>query len=104
MKPDGTDRVQLTFQGSNYDPVWSPDGRRMAFVSEREGGRGGRNVFVMNADGSGEHSVTGSAGGDGPTWLPDGRRIAYASKRGGLWSLYSVNADGTGEIQLTEGR
>ena len=100
MKPDGSDRVQLTSQGSNYDPVWSPDGRRIAFISDREGER---HVFAMNADGSGELSVTGSGEWDGPTWSPDGRRIAYASKRGELWRLYSVNADGTGETQLTEG-
>jgi len=100
IKPNGSDRVQLTSQGSNYDPVWSPDGRRIAFVSDREGER---HLFVMNADGSGELSVTGSGEWDGPTWSPDGRRIAYASKRGELWRLYSVNADGTGETQLTEG-
>jgi len=114
MKPDGSGRVQLTFQGSNSDPVWSPDGRRITFVSDRQGER---QVFVMNADGSGQFRLTRSGEGRWPTWSPDGQRIVYAWKppvkpgmlaveREGadVWRLFSVNVDGTGEAQLTGGQ
>ena len=60
---------------NNY-PVWSPDGQRIAFISDREGDFG--NLWVMNADGSGaERLVRESHQHASPAWSPDGRRIAY---------------------------
>ena len=66
----GGDRVT-----NNY-PAWSPDGQRIAFISDRESDFG--NLWVMNADGSGaERLVNESAQHGSPAWSPDGRRIAY---------------------------
>src|SRR5262249_21128377 len=60
---------------NNY-PVWSPDGTRIAVISDREGDFG--NLWVMNADGSGaERPVAESYQHSSPAWSPDGRRIAY---------------------------
>jgi dipeptidyl aminopeptidase/acylaminoacyl peptidase len=60
---------------NNY-PVWSPDGKRIAVISDREGDFG--NLWVMNADGSGaERLVAESSQHASPAWSPDGRRIAY---------------------------
>ena len=81
-----------------YDgqPSWSPDGSRIAFASNREGNR---EIYVMNADGSGvtrltDHPQMGEAWG--PSWSPDGSRIALtlccAYKFPGI---YLMNADGS---------
>jgi dipeptidyl aminopeptidase/acylaminoacyl peptidase len=60
---------------NNY-PAWSPDGQRIAFISDREGDFG--NLWVMGADGNGTERLVGESYQHGsPAWSPDGRRIAY---------------------------
>ena len=100
--------VQLTRNRvPDYGAVWSPDGRRLAFVSARDGDD---EVFVMNADGTGVRQLTrNSRAADGapaldqaPAWSPDGRRIAFASTRdGGEAEVYRMDADGTDQVRLT---
>ena len=52
-------------------PVWSPDGRRIAFLSRRDGSK---EVYVVNADGSGQRRLTRDARFFAtPAWSPDGR-------------------------------
>jgi Tol biopolymer transport system component len=90
VRPDGTDRRILLAGATNtyYEsPAWSPDGRRLAYVSN-----GG--VFVMNADGSGARQLARSA--IAPAWSPDGRRLAFerygSDKISGIWV---IGSDGT---------
>ena len=64
-KSSGTDETQ---------PAFSPDGRSIAFRSERDGG----GIFVMKSDGTGVHRVADS--GYNPAWSPDGRQIVYAEE------------------------
>src|SRR5690242_12608064 len=65
----------------NYQPVASPDGRRIAFSRGLEGRS---DIFVMNRDGSGLVNLTHARGDDyDPMWSPDGRRIAFTSNRTG---------------------
>ena len=93
-------------------PAWSPDGRRIAFVSSRDRHQrmqpGLRtppersDIYVMNADGSRKRNLTrGSCERRLPTWSPDGRRIAFLRGRGLRGQLYVVNADGSGLRNLT---
>ena len=82
------------------DPVWSPDGRRIAFVRlDRRLG-----VYVVNVDGSGVRNLTPKPKGAAyaaPAWSPDGRKIAFASERDGNSEIYLMNADGSGQRSLT---
>ena len=81
-------------------PTWSPDGRRIAFGSDRDGNR---EIYVMNADGSGVTRLTDNDAIDsGPAWSPDGRRIAFSSTRDGSFEVYVMNADGSGVTRLTD--
>lgn len=75
---DGTNQRQLTFAGErNREPRWSPDGRQLAFVSDRVQGYSG--LFVMPVDGPGEpRELTRHRRLIGHlAWSPDGRFIAY---------------------------
>jgi dipeptidyl aminopeptidase/acylaminoacyl peptidase len=64
-------------------PRWSPDGRRLAFVSEREGKKKGQ-LHVMPADGGEPTRLTDVRHGvKGVAWSPDGTRLAFAARVGG---------------------
>ena len=62
--------LRLTTEPSNdYNPVWSPDGRKIAFISTRDRERA---IYVMNADGSRQRSITRGIHRIGPgfAWSP----------------------------------
>ena len=101
MANDGKDPMQLTDTPWNEtSPVWSPDGTRVAFVSERDGNR---EVYVMDADGRNPIRLTKHPADDWmPVWSPDGKEIAFVSRRDGNWEIYTIKPDGTGLKRLTE--
>jgi TolB protein len=97
MNADGSGEQELTRNAaaSTFAPAWSPDGREIAFVSERDGDR---EVYVMNADGSAQRRLTRNPGRDfAPVWSPDGRRVAFESN----WQVHVMNADGGGQRRLS---
>ena len=72
------------------------NGRRIAYDS-------GIEIYVMNADGSGQTNLTNNSALDGgPSWSPDGSRIAFVSARDGNPEIYVMNADGSGLTRLTD--
>jgi Tol biopolymer transport system component len=69
----------LTADNPHYDgqPVWSPDGRRLAFVSQRNDGLG-IEIFVMDYDGGNITQISpGGSDGYAPAWSPEGDQLAY---------------------------
>ncbi len=72
---------------------------KIAFVSTRDGNH---EIYVMNADGSGQTRLTTDSGRDGnPAWSPDGKRIAFSRDRDDNVDIYVMNADGSGLTRLT---
>jgi len=100
MDADGSNRQQHT--ESNADdimPVWSPDGQRMAFVSQRDGNR---EIYLVNADGTELVNLSQNSSEDWtPAWSPNGQQLAFSSNRQGNWEIFIVNADGTNLQQIT---
>ncbi len=96
---DGTNPIYLTQEGGGQ-PVWSPDGERIAFFSDRHYNA---EIYVVHADGSQEQRLTNSDGvyNFSPDWSPDGTRIAFVSTRDGNDEIYVMNADGTNQTRLT---
>jgi Tol biopolymer transport system component len=80
---------------SDWGPAWSPDGRLIAYDSNR---RVGLAIWLMTADGSGQRIIT-HGHGEYPSWSPDGKRIAYAG--GGYYDIHVTDADGSNDRALT---
>jgi Tol biopolymer transport system component len=124
MDADGDDPTNLTRHAdSDRYPVWSPDGSKIAFTTDREGPGivvvdtepkivpivSNIEIFVMNADGSGQTNLTDDPGWDAyPAWSPDGSKILFQTDRDitpvvpnavipdsmGL-EIYAIDADGS---------
>jgi TolB protein len=110
---DGTGLAPVTISPPgvvDFSPLYSPDGRKIAFVSFERGGILIA-IYLMNADGSDIHELTPPwVGGDCPSWSPDGEKIAFASNgcvgdHGAGFvrneELWVINGDGTGLTRLT---
>lgn len=78
----------------NYHAQPSPDGRFVAFDSDRDGERG---VYVANRDGSKVHRVSGDGYAAAPSWSRDGEQLAYIRAEVGnasVWNLWVQPASG----------
>jgi Tol biopolymer transport system component len=103
---DGSEQQRLTFNNAvDSRPMWSPDRKWVAFVSEESGDRE-INRLQVGQDEASPQRLTHSPGADHMHWWsPDGSRIAFVSERLGRPDVYVIDADGskTGITRITSG-
>ena len=102
INADGTGLTRLTNTSTqNPNPVWAPNGQKIAFLSYRTGSL---QVFTMNPDGSSQTQVSNVSTYRilWLSWSPDSAKLQFDVDDGGwLGDVYVVNADGTGQANLT---
>lgn len=97
ITPDGTHKKQLTFEGENGRPDWSPDGRRITYISSSNGRSW---VAVMDADGSNQQLLVE---GTAPDWSPDSKQIAFSRPDDRpIIQIWVINADGSNIRRITQ--
>ena len=119
MNADGSAQRRLTSgAGRDLSPSWSTDGKRIVFdrrsgrrAGSRFGGASSVDIYVMNADGSGQRLL--AQDGSNPLWSTDGKKIAFArALRNGPglpttrdnWEIFVMNPDGSEQRNLTRNR
>jgi hypothetical protein len=94
INTDGTDFTQLTPEGSDFSPDWSPDGSKIAF--ERHIG-GNWELFIIAPDTGQELRLTTTPVDESsPDFSPDGSKLVFSASG----QLHTMNADGTGRTPL----
>jgi TolB protein len=100
VNADGSGLQRLTTPpGHGATPVWSPDGRWLAFTYASDNGE---QLHIMNIENGDQRRIIALP--DAvllPAWAPDGSRLAFARRRAGGTQIAVVGADGRGEKTLT---
>ncbi|MEX2605480.1 MAG: hypothetical protein WD361_14815 [Gracilimonas sp.] len=102
MKADGSGSKQLTNNGENYYPKFSPDGKKIAFTHQMPYEF---HVVVMNSDGSNKKVITNNHSREA-TWSPDGEQLVYILLNlyeavPGNGQLWIMDSNGNNKKQLT---
>jgi Tol biopolymer transport system component len=112
MRPTGDNPVNLTAdsEADEFGPSWRPDGRKVAFMSNRvtaTNPEGDFEIYLMNANGSGVRQLTANGFDDEfPSWSPDGRNLVFQRDFDPVigqvdYDLFTMKADGTHQRNLT---
>ena len=94
----GTPR-RVTQNSPSYWHGWSPDGKTLAFVGQRNGDF---DIYTIPVTGGDETRLTTANGlDDGPEYSPDGKYIYFNSERTGHMQIWRMHADGSAQEQIT---
>jgi hypothetical protein len=96
---EGGSPTRITPGSPSYWHGWSPDGKTLAFVGDRNGNL---DVYTIPVDGGEEKRLTVADGlDDGPEYSPDGQYIYFNSERSGSMQIWRMRPDGSGQEQVT---
>jgi Tol biopolymer transport system component len=100
MRSNGSGVTRVTNSSANDSaPAWSPDRKRIAFISGRTGTS---DVYVIQADGSNIVNLTRDPANDySVAWSPDGTKLAFVSARSGDMDIWVMSTNGSDPINLT---
>ena len=98
---DGTNPISLTGSSSqNHSPTFSPDGLKIAFVSDRDGNE---NIYIMDNDGANQGRLTNNTAQNlSPSFSPDGQYINFYSNQDGNNEIYACDIEGRTTQRLTQ--
>lgn len=100
LNSDGSGFGALTNDpADDTNPVWSPDGKQIAFTSTRPGNA---QIYVMGADGKNVRRLSNNAFKEfSPSWSPDGNWIAFTSTRDGASNIFIMDKNGGNQKSIT---
>jgi len=87
------------------DPQLSPDGKTVAFSAQRvdlAANKKTSQIYVVALDGSAPKPLTMEGSNDRPRWSPDSKRLLFVSDRGSSSQVWTMNADGSSQKQVTK--
>lgn len=95
-------RIEVFSKGTSFAPNFSPDGRKLVFCSQEEGGNS--EIYTADSDGKNVRRLTFNKAIDtAPCWSPTSRQIAFASDRGGTPQIYIMDAEGSNVTRVSFG-
>jgi TolB protein len=95
-----SDLSARTGHNADFEPAWSPSGTEIAF--SRRDATGNYDIWTMQVSAANERRLTSTRLEDSsPSWSPDGGRLAFVRGGDGAYEIYSMNADGSGQRNLT---
>ncbi|MGZ9164121.1 MAG: protein kinase domain-containing protein, partial [Anaerolineales bacterium] len=101
VNSDGTGQKSLTtVPGSDFEPAWSPDGKRIAFTSVRDGNK---QIYVLDVNSLAVTRLTNAnpdIESSQPAWSPDGKLITYMVKRVSTYQVWAMTDTGQENVQL----
>lgn len=98
MNPDGTDQFRLTNStDSESSPAFSPDGRKIAYISRQTSGASSGVIKIMNADGTNQTVLTTTSSVAELSWSPDGEKLAFVD----AGEIFTIKINGSDRTNLT---